>query len=74
MAQQFNVQNLTIQQIHQQIALCEQRIHQFTLLLSQITVYNHYFKYLDVIPQTAQLIEDWKNYKEALGKRLQDLI
>ena len=74
MAQQFNVANLTIPQLHQQIALCDQRIHQFTLLLSQITVYNHYFEYLDVIPQTAQLIQDWKDYKQALEQRLQDLI
>ena len=74
MAEANFINNFTIEELHEQIALCDQKIQQFTTALSQVSQYSHYFEYLDVIPQQAQLIRLWKDYKKALQDRLQTLI
>ena len=74
MAEGSFINNFSIEKLHEQIALCDQKIHQFTLALSQVSQFSHYFEYLDVIPEQAQLIRLWKDYKKALQEHLHSLI
>ena len=74
MAEGSFIENFSIEELQEQIALRDQKIQLFTKGLSQTSQFSHYFEYLDVIPEQAQVIRLWKDYKKALQDHLQTLI
>ena len=74
MALNFNVSNLSIAQLEQQKAFCDQRIHQLETLTVQLLPYKHLDSHKQLWNQTQQQLFTIKVHREAVINRLLELI
>ena len=74
MALNFNVSNLSIAQLEQQKAICDQRIHQLETLTVQLLPYKHLDSHKQLWNQTQQQLFTIKVHREAVINRLLELI
>ena len=74
MALNFNVSNLSIAQLEQQKALCDQRIQQLETLTVQLLPYKHLDSHKQLWNQTQQQLFTIKVHRDAVINRLLELI